>query len=158
MPDMLVKLYELPDSTELYKSIEAQDIRIIRPMTPNQTPIRNFIVETFGTGWADEISTAFTRFPVCCFIAYDNKEKRVIGFAGYDCTCKGFFGPTGVHPDYRGKGLGKALLLKCLEAMREEGYDVTYTELQDGHTFQNTRVRLAVETLQFLSEMDAECN
>lgn len=48
--------------------------------------------------------------------------------------------------------------LPLVQAMREEGYDVTYTELQDGHTFQNTRVRLAVETLQFLSEMDAECN
>ena len=35
---------------------------------------------------------------------------------------RGFFGPTGVDPAYRGKGIGKALLLKCLEAMRNEGY------------------------------------
>jgi len=48
--------------------------------------------------------------------------------------------------------------LPLVQAMREEGYDVTYTELQDGHTFQNIRVRLAVETLQLLGEMDAECN
>ncbi len=122
MPDMLVKLYALPDSTELYKSIEAQNIRIFRPMTPNQTKVKEFITETFGIGWADEIGTAFYRFPVSCFIAYDDKEKRIVGFAGYDCTCKSFFGPTGVHPDYRGKGIGKALLMKCLDAMREEGY------------------------------------
>ena len=32
------------------------------------------------------------------------------------------FGPTGVTSDYRGKGIGRALLLKCLLSMREQDY------------------------------------
>jgi predicted N-acetyltransferase YhbS len=35
---------------------------------------------------------------------------------------KGYFGPTGVAESARGMGLGKALLFKALEALREEGY------------------------------------
>ncbi|MDD5916074.1 MAG: GNAT family N-acetyltransferase [Clostridiales bacterium] len=122
MPDMLVKLYDLKDNSELYTELEKQGIRLFRPMTPNQDKLRAFITPLFGDGWSNEISTAFTRFPVSCFIAYDTEEKKIVGFAGYDCTMRGFFGPTGVDPAYRGKGIGKALLLKCLEAMRNEGY------------------------------------
>ena len=46
----------------------------------------------------------------------------MVGFACYEATAKDFFGPTGVNPDYRGKGIGKALLLAALHAMRAEGY------------------------------------
>ncbi|MDT8286229.1 MAG: GNAT family N-acetyltransferase, partial [Elusimicrobiales bacterium] len=44
------------------------------------------------------------------------------GFACYDSTLKGFFGPIGVDPGSHKKGLGKALLLRALEAMRDAGY------------------------------------
>lgn len=94
MPDMLVKLYALPDASALYKSLEEKGIRIIRPMTPNKHKVHEFIVKHFGDGWASEIDTAFTRFPISCFIAYDTNSKEILGFAGYDCTCKAFFGPT----------------------------------------------------------------
>jgi GNAT superfamily N-acetyltransferase len=43
-------------------------------------------------------------------------------FSCYDTTLRGFFGPTGVAEDARGLGLGKALLMKSLEALRETGY------------------------------------
>lgn len=55
-----------------------------------------------------------------CFIAVE--DKKVIGFACYDSSAKGFFGPIGVHPDYRGKNVGQSLLLKTLYAMKEYGY------------------------------------
>lgn len=122
MPDMLVKLYNLPDTTELYKKLLDQKIRIIRPMTPNRDKVSSWIEENFGIGWANEIEAAFTRHPVSCFIAYDQEKKEILGFAGYDCTAKDFFGPTGVREDQRHRGIGGALLLRCLEAMRDEGY------------------------------------
>ena len=109
MPDMLVKLYALPDASALYKSLEEKGIRIIRPMTPNKHKVHEFIVKHFGDGWASEIDTAFTRFPISCFIAYDTNSKA-------------FFGPTGVDETKRGLGIGKALLLRCMEAMRDESY------------------------------------
>ncbi len=122
MPDMLVKLYDLPDTSALYKKLSDQGIKIIRPMTPNKTKVVEWVREHFRDGWADEISAAFTHFPVSCFIAYDENEKKILGFAGYDCTYKDFFGPTGVDETQRGKGIGGALFLRCMEAMRDEGY------------------------------------
>ncbi len=122
MPDMLVKLYDLRDNREQYKKLEEAGIKIIRPMTPNKTKIVEWVRETFADGWADEISMAFTHFPVSCFIAYDENEKKILGFAGYDCTYRNFFGPTGVDAAARGKGIGGALFMRCMEAMRDEGY------------------------------------
>ncbi|MDL2287540.1 GNAT family N-acetyltransferase [Eubacteriales bacterium OttesenSCG-928-G02] len=122
MPDLLVKLYELPDSSELYKKLAEDGIKLIRPMTPNKYKVHDFIVKHFGDGWANEIDTAFTRFPVSCFIAYDVNSKEILGFAGYDCTYKAYFGPTGVDEKQRGRGIGKALLMKCMEALRDDGY------------------------------------
>ena len=49
-------------------------------------------------------------------------QKEIVGFACYDATCMNFFGPTGVKESERGKGVGKALLLAALHAMKEQGY------------------------------------
>ena len=122
MPDMLVKLYELKDNTQIYKDLEAKGVKIIRPMTPNKYKVHDFIASHFGEGWANETDTAFTRFPVSCFIAIDAETKQILGFAAYDCTCKAYFGPTGVDETKRKLGIGRALLLRCLEALRDEGY------------------------------------
>ena len=46
----------------------------------------------------------------------------MIGFAAYETTRRGFFGPTGVAPSERGKHIGKALLLASLWGLREMGY------------------------------------
>ena len=40
----------------------------------------------------------------------------------WDATAANFFGPTGVHPRARNKGVGKALLFACLEDMRAQGF------------------------------------
>jgi GNAT superfamily N-acetyltransferase len=70
--------------------------------------------------WADETSVGFAHQPVTIYIA--TIEGRIVGFAAYECTRRGFFGPTGVADDARGRGIGKALLLAGLHAMRELGY------------------------------------
>jgi predicted N-acetyltransferase YhbS len=50
------------------------------------------------------------------------KDGAIAGFAVYESSRRGFFGPTGVREDLRGKGVGAALLFRCLESMREMGY------------------------------------
>ncbi len=122
MPDMLVRLYDLPDHSETYKRLESEGVRIMRPMTPNRRKIVKWARDHFNDDWGDEVATAFTKFPVSCFIAYDTKEKKILGMACYDCTYKGFFGPTGVDKSTRGRGIGGALFMRCMEAMRDEGY------------------------------------
>ncbi len=55
-----------------------------------------------------------------CFIATEN--GKLVGFACYDSSSKGFFGPIGVDPQRRGENIGQALLVRTLTAMREYGY------------------------------------
>ena len=43
------------------------------------------------------------------------------GFAAWNVNRRGWFGPTGVRPDLRGRGLGTPLLLAALHQMRASG-------------------------------------
>ena len=120
MSDMLVKLYELPDNGGNVERLANEGVNIRRVQPFEASLLRTFIIENFSELWADEASNAFGEHPLRCFIA--THEKRIIGFGCYDTTRRGFFGPTGVKESYRGRGIGKALLLACLHAMFQEGY------------------------------------
>lgn len=122
MADMLVRLYDLPDSRDIYSRLKERNIEIVRPMSFNRDKVLDWIKENFGQGWSTETSMAFGTHPISCFVAVDRAHGEILGFAGYDCTYKNFFGPTGVKKEARGGGIGTALLLRCLEAMRDEGY------------------------------------
>ncbi len=112
--DMLVDLYQ-PIIKELDSTYE-----IKRVLSPNSDKVLKFIETNFSLGWVSEAKAGLYKNHPTCFIAVDQSE--IIGFACYDATAKAYFGPTGVHETYRGQGVGKALLLRCLVAMKEEGY------------------------------------
>jgi GNAT superfamily N-acetyltransferase len=116
MPDMLVNLLKLPSLGRL--NDESVNLRRAQPF--EITPVRAFIEKNFSLAWADEISVGFANKPVSVVIA--TREGRVIGFAGYECTRKAFFGPTGVIESERGTGIGTALLIASLWGLRELGY------------------------------------
>lgn len=120
MPDMLVKLYALPEIGPDLAALAAQGVTIVRALAPDKHRIVDWMREVFEPGWAAECDVALSRQPVSCFIAVH--EKQPVGFACYDATSKGFFGPTGVVEAMRGRGIGRALLLAALHAMKEEGY------------------------------------
>ncbi len=120
MADLLVKLYDLPPIASAIEKQTAQGIRIIRAMSPNKRQVVAWVLEHFGDFWASEADVAFSRSPISCFIALEG--NKIVGFACHDATHKNFFGPTGVHPDYRKRSIGTALLLACLHAMRDQGY------------------------------------
>lgn len=129
MADYLVKLYELPEQGPILENLKKEGITIRRALTPEKHLVLEWVKEHFSSHWASECEAGLARHPVSCIIATvaekqeDGKEKsKMIGFACYDATMKGFFGPTGVDPEARGKGVGKALLLACMHALREEGY------------------------------------
>ena len=81
-------------------------------------------VRTHGSpGWASECEVAFARQPIGLLRGgRQHRKRRLVGVACYEATCRGFFGPEFVHPDQRGKGVGRALLLSALHAMRAEGH------------------------------------
>ncbi len=120
MPDMLVKLYELPEVPSEAAFEASSGVTVRRAIAPEKHVVTKWIGERFGLGWVSEAEAAFARTPVSCFIAV--QDGKLLGFACYDATLRGFFGPTGVEETERGRGVGKMLLLRALQSMRVEGY------------------------------------
>jgi GNAT superfamily N-acetyltransferase len=120
MPDMLVKLYDLPEVSPLVQQLAAGGIVVRHAMAYEKHLVVGWVRNTFDEGWASECEVAFSNHPVSCFIAVE--AGRVVGFACHDSTCKNFFGPTGVSESHRGRGIGKVLFLACLHDMAAQGY------------------------------------
>lgn len=122
MTDMLVKLYEIEDDWTFLSEQAKQGIAIRKPIGPEKYYVIDWIREKFSEheGWDSETDMALSNRPITCFVAI--REQKLIGFACYDASALGFFGPTGVDEPYRRKGTGKALLLACLLDMKLKGY------------------------------------
>lgn len=118
--DMLVKLYDLPDSRASFERLREQGIHVRRALAAEKHKVSGWVRENFADGWASETEIAFGRQPICCFIAI--QRGRIMGFACHDATCRNFFGPTGVKPEARKNGIGTALLFACLDDMRQQGF------------------------------------
>ena len=120
MTDMLVKLYDIKDDWSFLEAQAAQGITIRKPIGPEKHRVIDWVRQAFGNAWASETDMALSNRPISCFIAV--KNATLIGFACYDATRLGFFGPTGVDEPHRGNGTGKALLLACMLDMKLKGY------------------------------------
>lgn len=127
MPDMLCSLVNIPPMGDLLDRLREEGITIRRANPWEISKVHRFIREHFTEGWVDETTVAFSHQPVTCFVAVHGEE--IIGFADYECTRRNYFGPTGVNDAYRGKGIGKALLLAALHGLRGIGY--TYAVIGD---------------------------
>ncbi len=119
MPDLLVPLYKLPPRPD-EAALRAQGVVLRRANTFELGRVSEFITTHFAPSWADETSVTFTQQPVTCFLALI--DRRIAGFAAYEATRRAFFGPTGVDPAHRGRGLGTALLLASLWGLADMGY------------------------------------
>ena len=120
MPDMLVKLYKLPPLEPVLQAQRDRGIQIRRALAPEKHLVLAWITQYFWVSWASECEVTFGHLPIGTYIAV---EKGVmLGFACYDATARGFFGPTGVNDAARGRGVGGALLLAALHDMYVQGY------------------------------------
>jgi ribosomal protein S18 acetylase RimI-like enzyme len=118
--DMLVKLYNLPNSQAAFERLNTTGCMVRRALAPEKHKIVAWVRETFSEAWASEAEVAFSRQPISCFVAI--QKGKIVGFACHDVTCLNFFGPTGTEPTARNSGIGTALLFACLEAMKQQGY------------------------------------
>ncbi|MEN4042942.1 MAG: GNAT family N-acetyltransferase, partial [Anaerolineaceae bacterium] len=109
MTDMLVKLYELNNDWRFLQEQEKTGVTIRKPIGPEKHYIIDWVRAHFNPLWASEVDQAISNQPITCYIAI--YKGQLIGFSCYDATALGFFGPTGVDENFRGKGTGKALLL-----------------------------------------------
>ncbi|MBW2492396.1 MAG: GNAT family N-acetyltransferase [Deltaproteobacteria bacterium] len=120
MADMLIKLYELADDWQFLSKQQALGIGIRKPIGPEKHGIIAWVADHFNAGWASETDVALSNRPCTCFVAV--KDVKIIGFACYDATALGFFGPIGVEKSHREKGTGTALMTACLLDMKLKGY------------------------------------
>ena len=116
--DMIVGLTHLPT----YEIPEGVEIK--RAYVGDRQKILQFVRKKFPAHvvWPDETDYALMQEGCKCFIAAEN--GKLLGFACYDASALGFFGPIGIRADRRGENIGAALLVRTLTAMHEQGYDV----------------------------------
>jgi GNAT superfamily N-acetyltransferase len=106
------------------------DVRSLLPPTPHSPlPTRvssasrdrvlAFIEKEFGRIWRFEASNAGDN------LFYVDVDGEIAGFAAHDANNRGlgFFGPTGVAREHRGRGRGTALLRASLADLRRLGYE-----------------------------------
>ena len=135
MTDMLVKLYALPEVMPLLNTLNQKGIEIRRPHPSEKHILAEWVRQHFQESWAVGCEVACENKPLSCYIAveisqahvssdnpYDLRDEVLVGFACYDVASKGMFGAMGVKEEYQRRGIGTALLLACLHAMKEEGY------------------------------------
>lgn len=81
--------------------------------------VLDFIERTFGAVWRFEAARAGEH------LFSLESEGEVAGFAAIEANNRGlgWFGPAGVAPSLRGRGLGRLLLLGALAGLRELGYE-----------------------------------
>jgi GNAT superfamily N-acetyltransferase len=119
MSDLLVRLYDLPVFAAEEK-VRAAGIVVRRAISPERHVIIAWVRTHFSEGWVSEVALGMSQQPTTVYVAVRGQE--LLGFACYDTTAKGFFGPTGVDEAARGQGIGETLLISTLRAMREAGY------------------------------------
>lgn len=135
MVDMLVKLYNLPVLDPILEPLKKQHIEIRRAIPAEKRTVVEWVHQNFSVVWEREAEAAMENRPVTCFIAvekpvvtappedpYIQPPELLVGFACTDVAALGMFGPTGVREDYRGRGIGKALLVASLQGMLNQGY------------------------------------
>lgn len=120
MQDMLVRLADLPKISKNEIEFAQKNILFRRPIAPEKSMVRNWVLSNFGQYWANEVEVAFAHLPVTCFVAQMGNE--ILGFACYETSSKNFFDPMGTSENWREKGIGHVLLVKSLQAMKEMGY------------------------------------
>lgn len=120
MIDMLVRLYDLPDIESDIRTAGDSGVIIRRIRSFEGHNLENFIENHFSPKWVSEARVAMARQPAVCWVA--TKGGEIIGFACCDVTSRGFLGPMGVGEQARGLGLGKLLLVRALEGLREMGH------------------------------------
>lgn len=118
MADMLVRLYDLPPAVTGH--VEEGNFQIRRAMAPDKFKVVEWVRVHSGSHAAGECDVSFSHTPVSCFIA--TRGKEILGYACYNATAPDFFGPTRVLDEEQRKGIGRLLLLACLQALKDEGY------------------------------------
>lgn len=96
----------------------------VRPVAPADLPgLMPFIQRTFGWDWyrfaQEYLATLFGPGADDIVFLVATYGERIVGYCQQR---RERFGPFGVLPELRGKGIGRLLLFRCLETVRAQGF------------------------------------
>ena len=100
----------------------ANDKIEIRRAEPSDRDGINALLDAHWAAWKPEIGCTFNNDPISLHVAV--RQHEVLGFSAYDANnvgC-GWFGPMGTDPQATGMGIGRALLQRCLNDLRQQGH------------------------------------
>lgn len=120
--NLTADLCDIEPDEELERKLLADfSIMVRRASRHDRDAILDFISSEFH-GWEGEVQIALENEPPTIFIAELN--GRVVGFSAHECNNMGtgWFGPMGTSKTLRGKGIGRALLLRSLEDLKRMGF------------------------------------
>ncbi len=84
----------------------------------DRTPLLDWIARKFAPVWALEVAHAAAGPRRAVHAAWRDGEPVAFAAADGNNQGLGWFGPAGTDPAHRGKRLGEALLVRCLEDVR----------------------------------------
>ena len=90
--DLLVNLYSRRMDA-LKARAEKVDATIRVALPPEQHIIKDWVRAHFSEYWVSEVTAAMAHQPPGCLVA--TVDGQLVGFACYDATARGFFGPPG---------------------------------------------------------------
>lgn len=133
MADMLVKLYALPELAPVLTPLAALGVEIRPALATERRLLGRWARERFSETIAASFEAAIDQRPITCLLAverrplrpapsYEQPPERLLGGACHDVAALGLFGPVAVSQERRRAGIGRALLLASLHAMKAQGY------------------------------------
>jgi len=81
---MLVKLYTLPDSSLLLKTLKDKGIEIRQAKPSEKRSIAEWVRQRFSTAVAAECEAAIEQRPLTCYIAVENQKVIQHTISSYD--------------------------------------------------------------------------
>jgi GNAT superfamily N-acetyltransferase len=100
------------------RTIDVTGYELRRVEETDRAPLLDWIARKFAPVWALEVAHAATGPRRAVHAAWQDGEPVAFAAADGNNQGLGWFGPAGTDPAHRGKHLGEALLVRCLEDVR----------------------------------------
>lgn len=119
MTAQLEKPFETMDDE---RRLAGDGITIRRASETDGERLDDFFTRQFGSSWRLEVELARRNDPPALHLAIEN--NRIIAFGAHSSQNRewGFFGPMGTAPEARGRSIGRVLLRRCLNDLRDAGH------------------------------------
>jgi mycothiol synthase len=103
------------------KRLARQGFQIKRAEAGDKDNVLTFLGAEFPA-WVGEVLECYKNHPISLYICYH--QGKVVGFSAYDGNNRntGWFGPMGVLPVTRGRGIGRIVCQLCLAEIARQGH------------------------------------